>query len=184
MAQIEFRLRQIELEGNLQTLDIVLKRIEAFYALTFRHNYQTRPERQAIGDAMAKAIKEGILQTSLEIATPVNIFYEDEFRGEYRDTEVVAQVEATHPPVISIGEGGKYTFKLRQVPAIECAAVYLHQGDYDTLNEKYLFIQRWAVENGYHLNGTWRFIYHRGPMHHVEPSQYLTEIQNPIERAV
>ena len=26
---------------------------------------------------------------------------------------------------------------------------YLHQGDYDTLREKYLFLQRWAVENGF-----------------------------------
>jgi len=183
MTQIEFRLRQIELEGRMQTLDIVLKRIEPFYALTFRHNFQTRVEREVVGKAIEKAIQQGLMQV-ISTTPPVNIFYEDEFRGEYRDTEGVVPVEATHTPTVSIGEGGRFTFKLRQLPPIELAATYLHQGDYDTLNEKYLFVQRWAVENGYKLSGTWRFIYHRGPMHHVDPSQYLTEIQNPIESAV
>ncbi len=179
MAQIEFRLRQIELEGTMQTVDIVLKQIEPFYALTFRHNYQTRHEREVIGKAIAKAIHQGLIQTRLEMSAPVNIFYEDEFRGEYYNTEVVVPVESTHPPVVLLADVG--TFKLRQLPAIELAAVYVHQGDYDTLNEKYLFLQRWAVENGYRLSGTWRFIYHRGPMHYVDPAQYLTELQHPLE---
>ncbi len=181
MAQIEFRLRQIEMEGTMQTVDIVLKRIEPFYALTFRHNYQTRAEREVIGRAIAKAIQQGLMKTNLENAAPINIFYEDEFRGEYYDTEVIVPVEPTHPPLVSLENVGE--FKLRQLPAIELAAVYMHQGDYDTLNEKYLFLQRWAIENGYKLSGAWRFVYHRGPMHHVDPSQYLTELQHPIEPA-
>lgn len=183
MAQIEFRLRQIELEGTVQTLDIVLKQIEPFFALSYRHSFQTREERVVLGIAIEKAIQKGVIKTLFETLPPVNIFYEDEFRGDYTDTEILVPVESTHAPSVSIGDGGAFTLKLREMPPIELAASYLHQGDYDTLNEKYLFVQRWAVENGYKLSGTWRFIYHRGPMHHVDPSQYLTEIQNPIERA-
>jgi effector-binding domain-containing protein len=84
-------------------------------------------------------------------------------------------------PTVSLSDGS--VFSLREVPAIETAAVYLHQGDYDSLNEKYLLLQRWAVENGYHLSGVWRFRYHRGPMHRGDPADYLTEIQHQLERS-
>jgi effector-binding domain-containing protein len=178
LAQIEFRLRQIEQEGKLETVDIVIKRIEPFYALTGRRIIHTRQERQVIGMAIEKAIQQGLIH---QTGPSVNIFYEEEFRGEYFDTEGVIPVEADHTPTVDFGDLGVLT--LRQIPAIEAAAVYMHEGDYDTLPEKYLFLQRWAVENGYKLSGVWRFVYHRGPMHHIDPSQYLTELQHPLERA-
>ena len=68
-------------------------------------------------------------------------------------------------------------------PPSRWAATYLHPGDYDTLPEKYVFLQRWAVENGYRLGGVWRFVWHRGPMDYVDPEQYLTELQHPIDPA-
>jgi effector-binding domain-containing protein len=111
----------------------------------------------------------------------VEILHEEEFHGDYTDTEYTIPVDANHTPTVSLGEAG--TFTLQEIPAIAAAATYLHRGDYPSLNEKYLFLQRWAVENGYKLNGTWRFVYHRGPMHHADPSDYLTELQHPIERA-
>ena len=114
-------------------------------------------------------------------AARFNIFYEDEFRGEYDDYELGIPVAATHSPQVPLPGVG--TLQLRELPAIEAAATYLHQGDYDTLNEKYVFLQRWAVENGYKLDGVWRFVWHRGPMHDGDPSGYLTELQHPIEPA-
>lgn len=180
LAQIEFRLRQIELEGQVNTLDIVIKQIEPFHALTLRRNIRASEERTIIRDALQKAVREGAIQWKAN-ATPVSIFYEDEFHGDYQDTEFVVAVDPEHTPTVSLGEVG--TLTLREIPSIEAAATYLHQGSYDTLNEKYLFLQRWAVENGYKLSGTWRFVYHRGPMHHVDPSEYLTELQHPIEPA-
>ncbi len=185
LAQIEFRLRQIEREGMMQTVDIVIKRIEPFHALTLRHQRQTWEERRLIGEAMSDALSRdfikpigGTQSNPLGSFPLINIFYEEEFQGQYSDTEVVLKVEATHAPLVPLGEVG--TFTLREIPAIETAATYMHKGDYDSLNEKYVFLQRWAVENGYRLDGTWRFVYHRGPMHDVEPSEYLFELQHPI----
>lgn len=188
LAQIEFRLRQIEREGMMQTMDIVIKRIEPFYGLTLRHQRQTWQERKLIGEGMSDALSRGLISPiGSTPANPIgsfpltNIFYEEEFQGQYADTEVVITVEATHTPVVPLGDIG--TFTLREIPTIEVAATYMHQGDYDSLNEKYLFLQRWAVESGYKLSGTWRFVYHRGPMHSVDPSEYLFELQHPIEPA-
>ncbi len=177
LAQVEFRLRQIEQEGIASTLDIVVKRIEPFSALTLRRTFRSRQEREVVGRSIESAVKRGDIGWTG--GAPVSIFYEDEFRGDYLDTETAAPVDPTHTPSVSLGDVG--TLTLREVPAIETAAVYMHQGDYDTLNEKYLLLQRWAVENGYHLSGTWRFLYHRGPMHHCDPSDYLTEIQHQLD---
>src|SRR5664279_851107 len=134
LAQIEFRLRQIEQEGMMQTVDIVIKRIEPFYALTFRGIFHTRQEREVVGKAIEQAIKEGRIKPIGATpdnpvgSAPINIFYEEEFQGEYADTEGVAPVESTHTPVVSLGDAG--TLTLREIPAIEQAATYLHQGDY------------------------------------------------------
>ncbi len=59
----------------------------------------------------------------------------------------------------------------------------LRIGEFDTLDENHVFLQRWAVENGYKLGGVWRFVWHRGPMHEVDPSEWLTELQHPVELA-
>lgn len=179
LAQIEFRLRQIEREGMMLMVDIVIKQIEPFYGLTMRAIHRTRQEREVTGKAIEVAFKEGLIQWTG--ASPVTIYYEEEFRGDYDDAEYCIPVLATHTPEVTVENAG--TFKLCELPGIEAAATYLHEGDYDTLKEKYLFLQRWAVENGYQLSGTWRFVWHRGPMHHVDPSEYLTELQHPIEPA-
>lgn len=179
LGQIEFRLRQIELEGMVETVEIVIKRIEPFHALTMRRTFLTRQEREFVGQAIEQADKAERIKWNK--ASPVEILHEAEFHGDYTDTELTIPVEPNHKPTVSLGEAG--TLTLREIPGIEAAATYLHKGDYPSLNEKYLFLQRWAVENGYKLSGTWRFVYHRGPMHHVEPSEYLTELQHPIERA-
>jgi DNA-binding transcriptional MerR regulator len=177
LAQIEFRLRQLERAGMMETIDIVIKRVEPFCALTMRRMFLTRPERVRVGKAIEQANQQARIHWNQ--SSPVEIFHEEEFHGDYTDTELAIPVDPTHVPTVALGEAG--TFILREIPAIEAAATYLHQGDYPSLSEKYLCLQRWAVENGYKLSGTWRFVYHRGPMHHVDPTQYLTELQHPIE---
>ena len=51
LAQIEFHLRQMEMEGRLQTADILIKPIEPFYALTLRRIARTRAEREVVARA-------------------------------------------------------------------------------------------------------------------------------------
>jgi effector-binding domain-containing protein len=144
-----------------------------------RRSNLTREIRLVVGKTIEREDKAGNIQWNG--ASPVEILYEEEFHGDYSDSEVTIPVEATHTPTVSLGEVG--TLTLREIPAIESAATFMHEGDYDTLPEKYLFLQRWAVENHYKLSGVWRFVYHRGPMHHVDPSEYLTELQLPLEPA-
>jgi DNA-binding transcriptional MerR regulator len=178
LAQIDFRLRQIEREGMLQNVDILIKSIEPFYALTLRRTAQTRTEREVVRQPIEMAIRQGRIQPA---GARVNIYYEEEFHGDYQDYEICIPVQPNHPASVTLDSLGVFT--LREIMAIPMAATYLHEGDYDTLAEKFVFLQRWAVENGYKLSGVWRFVWHRGPMDDVDPTQYLTELQHPIEQA-
>jgi effector-binding domain-containing protein len=168
------------MQGRLQTVDILIKRLEPFHALTLRRSARTRAERELVREPIGTAVQQGLIQPSGIPALALNIYYEDEFRGDYEDYEICIPVSAAHPPSVAVGNLGVFT--LREIPAAQ-AATYLHQGDYDALSEKYLFLQRWAVENNYQLSGVWRFVWHRGPMHRVPPAEYLTELQHPIEPA-
>lgn len=179
LAQIDFRLRQIEGEGMLQTLDIAIKRIEPVSVMGIRRGFENDAEAAEAALAFEEAIRTG--QIKWNGGAPVTIYYEQEFRGDYTDGEYTVPVNLPHATSVSHERWG--TVSLRELPVIEAAATYLHRGDYDTLNEKYLFLQRWAVENGYKLGEAWRFVYHRGPMHGAAPDDYLTELQHPVERA-
>jgi DNA-binding transcriptional MerR regulator len=178
LAQIAFRLRQIEQEGRLQTVDIVIKRVEPYYAMTIRTKFANDEEADAAAVELMEAITSGRIQWNG--SAPTNIYYESEFQGDYSDCEYTIPVAASQVPTEIESRWG--AMSLRQLPAIEQAATYMHQGDYPSLKEKFLFLQRWSVENGYTLGEAWRFVYHRGPMHNVDPSDYLTELQHPIER--
>lgn len=176
LSQIEFRLRQIERAGMLHNVDIVVKRIEPYHAMTIRRSFTDEEGEEAARDLM-EAIVSG--QIKWNGNAPTTIYYEKEFTGDYSDGEYTMPVNFPHEPGAIDSRWGMMA--LRELPAIDSAATYLHQGDYPSLNEKFLFLQRWSVENGYKLGEAWRFVYHRGPMHEVPPSEYLTELQHPIE---
>src|SRR6185369_13478140 len=108
--------------GVSDTLDIVIKRIEPFYALTQRRVVHSRSVREQLGKTIEKAIAQGLIKWTG--SAPIEIFYEEEFRGEYFDTEVAVPVNFDHTPTVLLGEVG--TLTLREIPAIESAAIYLH----------------------------------------------------------
>ena len=165
LAQVEFRLRQIEQEGIISTLDIVVKRIEPFHALTLRRTFRrARSARSSPGASRRRS--NGALSPGRAMCRPPS-----SMRMSFAGTISIRRwscLSSRRTPQWSRSATPEH-FTLREVPAIETAAVYMHQGDYDSLNEKYLLLQRWAVENGYHLSGMWRFLYHRGPMHQGAP---------------
>jgi DNA-binding transcriptional MerR regulator len=179
LAQIEFRLRQIEREGMMQTVDVVIKRIEPIYALTLRRVFRTAQEREAASRAITQAVADGLIMYSG--GTPMALMYQHECEEDISDSEMCLPVDSSHTPTVSLGEMG--TLTLRELPGIESAATYIHQGSTLPLNEKNLFLQRWVLENGYKLSGVWRILFHRAAWDNVPSSEYMTELQHPIERA-
>jgi DNA-binding transcriptional MerR regulator len=177
LALVKFHLRQIELEAKMPALQIVIKKIEPLRALTLRKFFPTQQDIDQTGHEILRAVASGRLKA---VALPMGITYGDEFRRHDLDYEFVLPTES--PTVSAVALESQGTLNPREVPGLDMTATYLHQGDYDGLNDALVSLQRWAVENGYRLGGEMRMIYFRGPMHGVAPADYLTELQHQIEK--
>jgi effector-binding domain-containing protein len=60
-------------------------------------------------------------------------------------------------------------------------AAYTHRGAYADLRMAYEILVRWISETGYIITGSPREVYLTGPHSTGDPSNYVTEIQFPIE---
>ena len=156
-------------------LQIVVKKIEPFCALTLRKVFPAQTDVDQIGHEIQKVMVSGALRS---VTTPMGVMYSDEFKRQDFDYEFVLPEDSQHIHEVTLGNGD--TLQPREVSGMEMAATYLHQGDYDTLNEAVVSLQRWTVANGYTLGSEMRMIYFRGPMHRVAPIEYLTELQHQI----
>lgn len=90
------------------------------------------------------------------------------------DAEVCVPV-AADPPV---GEG----LTVRTLPAATVAEV-LHVGPYEALATTYEALAQWISDHGFATAGPIRERYLTGPADDVSPSEYRTEIEQPIEAA-
>ena len=177
LAQVEFRLRQMTMERLPTELDIVVKQVKPVRALTIRGSYPSFDAMESIRAEILAALARSTITLA---GSPMGIYYGDEFRTEDIDHECAAPVDPSWQTDLVLEACG--VMKLRELAALDLAATYIHQGDYDTLKEKFAVLQRWVVLNGYRLGGETRFIFYRGPMNHPDPASYLTEIQHQIER--
>lgn len=70
-----------------------------------------------------------------------------------------------------------------RLPHGEQVACVVHRGEYTTIKSAYIALNLWLATSGYRRTGPCREIYHRSPLHTVDPASYVTEIQYPIEEA-
>jgi DNA-binding transcriptional MerR regulator len=178
LTLVKFHLRQIEQEAAMPALQIVIKKVEPFYALTLRNTFPTQHDIDHVGHAIQKAQMAGKVK---QIMLPMGIAYVEDFRRTDMDYEFVLPYDSSATSDVPLESSGTLTPRL--VDGIDMAATYMHQGDYDALTDASVSLQRWVVENGYSLGSEMRFIYFRGPMHRVAPHEYLTELQHPITKA-
>jgi DNA-binding transcriptional MerR regulator len=176
LSLVKFHLRQIEQEARMPELQVVIKKLEPFRALSLRKVFPAQYDIDETGKEILKATVSGVLKA---IALPMGIAYADDFRRIDLDYEFVLPIDSPHAAVKLESRG---TLSPVEIPAMDMAATYMHQGDHDLLNHALVNLQRWAVENGYKLGSEMRMIYFRGPMHRVAPAEYLTELQHQIER--
>lgn len=175
LSQVAFRLRMLELEEELPALDIVVKPVKAFRALSLRRTYANAEEFQRIGEELQSLVSA----SEVQIAGPATeIYYSEEFILTDLDVALVGPVDAGWTQDISVGHYGRFT--VQKIAALETAASYLHEGSLEHLPEKQTLVQRWAVANGYSLCNEMRLVHHRGPLHYQDETN-LVEVQCKVE---
>lgn len=115
------------------------------------------------------------LNPGLKCAEPPYEFCEY-LDGEYRETAIrVRHSEA-------VAKTGKESdlIHFRELPETKVLSCF-HRGAYESIGEAYAYIQKYAEENGYQTAGLPRECYIDGIWNKDDPSEWLTEIQLPIE---
>jgi DNA-binding transcriptional MerR regulator len=174
LAQVEFRLRMLEMEDNMPELGVMVKSIAPMRALTLR-----RSVRDAIA-SFSQELQQALAEHAVKLTGPATeIRYADEFMPTFEDVELVLPVDERQTQDVSLATLG--TLKLTTVPGLQLAATFMHQGAHtQPIDEDLLVLQRWIVANGYTLGGSNRLVHHRGWLDHADYKDWITEIQHQI----
>ncbi|MEI3230324.1 MAG: GyrI-like domain-containing protein [Gordonibacter pamelaeae] len=124
--------------------------------------------------AIGRAVKAA--NPNLKCAAPEYCFitYLD---GEYKERDITIKYSE------AVEEYGVETdgIVFEEAPAVTVASV-MHRGPYADLPRAYAFAMDWIEQNGYRASGLARESYIDGIWNCTDESQWLTEIQVPVEK--
>ena len=171
LAQVEARLRIIEMEGAMPADDIQVKRIPAVRvaqltatAASLEPAFITpviQPLYAELGGRLGRA--------GLAPVGPAIAYYQDAPNGDG------VLVHATLP--VNADPGGGHDFQIADLPEIEHAATIVHRGSMDNVMATIQTLARWIDANGYRSTGYPRELYLECP---DDQDQWVTELQEPI----
>jgi effector-binding domain-containing protein len=172
LARVEARLKQIEQEHVMNTVDVVIKKVESIKIASVRDIISTFSEQGGIWGEL-----EGYLATQrVRPVGPCLTMYHDE---EYKERDVDAEV--AEPITADLPETSRV--RVRTLPAAEVVCA-IHRGPYTTLGEAIEAVIRWTEANGYRITGPEREIYLQpGRNGSQTDPETVTEIQFPVEKA-
>jgi effector-binding domain-containing protein len=170
LARVEQRLKQIEQEEAMPTQEVVIKHIPAQTIASVRDTVTTAGIAQLFGELFGYLGQLGLGPSG----PPIGIYYDEEFREGAIDAEIAAPVAGSVP------DGGR--IKVRELPAIDRAASIIHEGAYENVAGTYGQLLKWVEANGYRIAGPVREVYVQGVEPGRDPSDYVTEIQFPVEQ--
>jgi DNA-binding transcriptional MerR regulator len=178
LLYIESVLRQIEQEQSMSSYGVVLKPIPSVRVASLQMTVPTMQQmspmfQQALGELYGYIYQNGAQATDKPEERTISLYLDDDFTGEDMHYEVAIGIRG------SLRSGER--IRVYDLPAVEQAAVVVHQGSYDHLTDAYTAIMRWIDANGYEITGPSREIYlSYNP--ESDPSQYVTEIQFPVRK--
>jgi len=172
LARVEWRLRQIEEEGKMSDQEVVVKSIPAMKVAAVR---EVIPTYGDIGQLYGQIFKYTGRRRARPAGPALSIYYDEGFR------ESDVDVEAAVPVSKDLPDGDRV--KVRELPAVEEMACIVHKGSYDTFAKAYNRLLTWIEASGYRICGPNREVYIKGPGLLTKPSNYVTELQVPVEKA-
>jgi effector-binding domain-containing protein len=170
LARVEQRLKQIEQEEAMPIQEVVIKKVPAQTIASVRDTVAAVGIAQLFGELFGYLGQRGLGPAG----PPMSIYYDEEFRENAIDAEIAAPVAGKVP------EGGR--IKVRELPAIAQAASIIHEGGYEDIGGTYGQLLKWIEANGYRITGPVREVYVQGAESGRDPSDYVTEIQFPVEK--
>ena len=172
LASIAARLRQIEQEGKMPVYEVILKQVDALLVASLRERTPLQEER---GQAYEK-IMAYLEQQHVHPEKPDILILHS--RHEISDDAIEIDMEIAVPLLERVPANGQISVRI--LPAALMAST-VHTGDDLSLGRAHVALHRWMQDNGYHFAGPPRQV-HLQRTKHMEPSQYVTEMQFPVEK--
>ena len=172
LTRIAARIRQIEQEGKMPAYEVLLKQVDPLLVASIRDSIPFISERGHLYETLSAYLDQQGVQGSQPDVLLVHSRHEWHDEGMSVDVEVAIPVPNALP--------GNEQIRIRTLPSGFMACT-VHTGDDLSLGQAYVALHRWMKDNGYRLTGTPRQVHlHCGE--HLNPSQYVTEVQFPVEK--
>ncbi len=174
LALVEARLAQIELEGKMSEMEVVIKKAPAVKVASVRGIIPTYARQEVLWQTL-----EGHLH--LHGVKPVGPCFTLYHNTEYTEQNVDA--EACEPVGVDVPTNRKVN--CYELPQLENMACAVHHGAFNELPAAYAQILAWIERNGYRVCGPDREVYlytGTGKITRQDDPSYVTEIQIPVEK--
>lgn len=173
LARVEARLRQIELEGAMPEYEVVFKTVPPQRVIGVRDVIPGYRDVERLFEVL-----RAHLQTQHVVpdaACPYIAIYYD---AEYHEHGIDAEAAALLPRLLS----GTSRTIVHELPGVETMACIAHQGNYEGLSKAYNTLMAWVEANGYRVTGPNRDVYLQRPEPGLDPANYITEVQFPVQK--
>jgi DNA-binding transcriptional MerR regulator len=179
LRYIESRIRQIDDEGHLPGLDVVVKSVPTYQFLSVRAILPTLPHMLALIAEVQQALPAYSGNTATgKLGT---VIHSDVFEAENQDVEVGYLLEKPVTGVVPLPGGS--ALRTSELPGFEAMATAIAIGGPESCARSYCAIGRWIESNGYQVAGAGREVFIETPW--VDKiDEMVIEIQFPIIRGL
>lgn len=170
LGRVENLIGLFKREVEIMNYDIVVKAVESFRVASIRDQISDYGDQGHLWEELVTHIeKHGARMLAGCFAS-----YYGEIDGKGVDAEVFEPIDRDIP--------GTERIKVHFMPAVPQMASIIHVGAYDGISLAYASITKWIEENGYRITGSEREIYLKGEWNSKDTSEYITEIQFPVDK--
>ena len=171
LQQVERLLAGLEREGKMSDYQVVIKKLEPMKIASVRGTVPTYHDIVQLSEKLYPLYKDH----AASITGPFLAIYHDmEYMEKDVDIEAAIPVSKAFPVTEPV--------TIRELPGADTAATTIHKGPYDMVGEGYQALMKWCEENGYELDGPDREIYLTSPADTQDPSEWVTELQQPVKK--
>lgn len=191
LEMVAARLQQIEQEGSLVGVEVVVKRIEPLPIVALREIAPSVERLPGFIHRMTGQLNRWLEQANLHPAGPWLVLYPE---PEYRERNIPVELGVVLPPdaLRKALPANREGFDLRLLPAVEQMACLVHAGPLETLAQAHTGLYTWMDSHRFRPAGSPRELYLRdetrrpadpftGALPDSQAAQVI-EVQIPVER--
>lgn len=187
LANVEVRLRQIELENDPDPYEIVVKELEPLAVASIRHTAPTAMEVGYFCDLLYARLYRYLSESGISWQAPeLTLYHNEEYRETDIDMEVAVPIAAPEVASDGVPDGtlpaGDESPHFHVIPGCTMAAALFFEGPFDQLLAPIQALVRWVGTHGHVPAGPLRELHLSGPAHVEKAGAHLPviELQIPI----